>query len=188
MSNKKAIRKRYILLIILAILPFYRFNHKDDYCFGDADLAIIGGFAVVFFIAFLVILFNNLYKITLRIELFNFRPVIILVVFSTALFFALKFHNKNVFKTEKQHFTNISSLKDVNLYLFTDKTFEIKKKFNNYSCYYKGNFSYKGDTLFLHPKNTIDIDSTFLFNTNKKTLISTKTRLPIFELDSNPMK
>lgn len=185
MSRKKTIRKRYIFLIILAIVPFYRFYHEEDYCFGDADLLIIGMLSVVFFIAFLVIFFINLYKISLRIELFNYRPVLILTVFSMALYFALKFHNKNVFKTEKQHFSSISDAKDLHLFLFTDKTFEIKKKFTNYSCYYKGNFSYKGDTLFLNPKNALDIDSVYWHDKRKKTLISLKTATPIFSIAVN---
>ena len=47
------LRKRYILLILLAILPFYKLIHLDDYCFGDVDLVIIGGFSVLFAIAFI---------------------------------------------------------------------------------------------------------------------------------------
>lgn len=185
MSKKKVIRKRYLLLILLAILPFYRFYHEDDYCFGDADLVIIGFFVVIFIIAFLVILFNNLYKITLRIELFNFRPIIILGVFCISFFFALKYHNKNVFKEQKQHFISVTNLEKVDLYLFNDTTFEIKKKFKNYSCYYKGSFYYKGDTLFLKPNYKIDIDSIFLLNKQKNILTSIKTFQPIFQLESN---
>lgn len=78
----KKIRKRYLLLIFLALLPFYKLYHPEDYCFGDVDLVIIGGLTILFVITFLSIVFYNLYSIALKKELFNFRPLIIATVFA----------------------------------------------------------------------------------------------------------
>jgi hypothetical protein len=46
------IRKRYITLILLALLPFYKIIHDKNYCFGDLDLVIIAGFTILYVIAF----------------------------------------------------------------------------------------------------------------------------------------
>lgn len=155
MRKKRKKTFRYILLIVIALTPLFKLIHLNDYCFGVADLLIISAIAVVFFIAFLVILFYNLYKISLKIELFDFKPLIIFFIFGVSLFFGVKFHDKNIFKTIKMSFINDSDLeKRLELRLFTDKTFEYKETQIEYSCYNKGHYQFLNDTLRLEFLNT----------------------------------
>ena len=69
------IRKRYLGLILIALLPLTFLIHFGDYCFGVKELLIITGLAIFFLITFLAILFHNLYSIVLKKELFNYRPI-----------------------------------------------------------------------------------------------------------------
>ena len=85
------IRKRYILLIILSLLPFYKIIHFDDYCINDVDYFVIAFLSIIVLITFIAILFYNLYQISIQKELFNYRPLLIFVVFSIALYFGIKF-------------------------------------------------------------------------------------------------
>lgn len=153
MINKKnKIRKRYILLIVIAILPLFKLIHPNDYCFGVADLILIGGIAVLFFVAFLVILFYNFYKISLKVELFNYRPILIFVVFGVCLYLGVSFHNKQIFKSEyKAYKTSDTNDFKGKLKLFQDGTceFELKYESANYSCYFKGTYLNNKDTLVL---------------------------------------
>lgn len=181
MINKKnKIRKRYILLIVIAILPLFKLIHPNDYCFGVADLILIGGIAVLFFVAFLVVLFYNLYKISLKVELFNYRPILIFIVFGVCLYFGVSFHNQHLFKTKYQSFitADTNDLKG-KLVLFTDGTceFELKYESERYSCFFKGNYLYNKDTLVLQnvqlsdnelPKKFLVKDATLKgFNSDK---------------------
>lgn len=182
MKKRKRIYKRYLLLIALAALPFYKFYHEDDYCFGDADLLIMSGYIILFIIAFLVVLFNNLYGISLKKELFNFRPILILVIFVGALLFCFENHTKNYLKKEQHSFTAISEFKEVQLYLYKDATFQVDKTFSNYKCFYKGSYVFTGDTLILNANNTIEnLDMQYTFDKEKKVLVSIKTKKPFFE-------
>ena len=99
------IRKRYLLLILIALLPLYFLIHTDDYCFGVAELLIIGGLAILFIIVFLVVFFNNLYGISLKRELFDANPLIIAAVYAVLLYLFVNYHDENVFKTKKMVFT-----------------------------------------------------------------------------------
>ncbi|PQJ79497.1 hypothetical protein [Polaribacter porphyrae] len=167
------IRKRYILLILLALLPLLKLIHPNDYCFGYEDLIIIGGFAILFFIPFLVIVFYNLYKISLKKELFNFRPIIIAVVYTVCLLFLLKNHDKNIFKEELYFFkVDGRSNPSYTIRLFNDKSFEFKISEFKKACYYKGEYYLKKDSLFLNKNGTINninkLDTIYFFN--KETL------------------
>jgi hypothetical protein len=170
------LRKRYFLLILLALLPFYKLIHLDDYCFGDVDLLAIGALSVLFTIALITIVFYNLYRISLRNELFNFRPLIIAGVFGIALFFGLKYHNKNPFKDIKYSFI-ANNTRSINskLLLFTDGTFELKIiKFKN-NCHFRGTYTYKSDSLFFKTNTNLDknmgLDSIYFFDKSKVQLI-----------------
>ncbi|MGK0414061.1 MAG: hypothetical protein ACJA1B_002280, partial [Polaribacter sp.] len=163
------LRKRYFLLIALAIVPFYRLFHFDDYCFGDKDLLLIAGLTIIFVIAFIVVVFNNLYGISLRKELFNFRPIIIAGVFTLSLLFGLKFHENSLFKNEVQVFkTQKKDGKFYEIKLFEDTTFEFRTVFSNYNCVKKGIYFYKKDSLFLNrthkSKNEDYLDSLYILN------------------------
>ena len=122
------LRKRYFLLIFIAIAPFYKFVHPENYCFGDVDLVIIGGYMVLFAITFLVIFFNNLYLITIKRELFNYRPVLIAVVFLIALYTTLGLHDQNIFKIKRYFFKAKTGRKEILFlmtYIFTTKVIKV---------------------------------------------------------------
>lgn len=167
------IRKRYILLILIALLPIYKFIHLDDYCFGDEDLVVVSAFVVLFFIAFIVILFDNLYSISVQKELFNFRPIIIAVFYGLGFFLFLKYHEKNVLKNSGGVY-NIRSAerKLVQVTIFTDNTFEVKKEGINESCFNRGSYKIKKDTLFLsfNKKDNYPTDTIYQLNKKEKLL------------------
>ena len=111
MKRKKSIGIRYIFFIFLAVLHFYKFYHPEDYCFGDKDLVVVWGFIILFTIPFLVILFYNLYEFSLKKILFDFRPVIILVLFLKGLYIAFNHQHNIFFKKEILKFKITNSLK-----------------------------------------------------------------------------
>lgn len=185
----KKLRKRYFLLIALAIVPFYRLFHFDDYCFGDKDLLLIAGLTIIFVIAFIVVVFNNLYGISLRKELFNFRPIIIAGVFTICLLLGLKFHEKSLFKNEVQVFkTQKKDAKFYEIKLFEDATFEFRTAFSNYNCVKKGTYFYKKDSLFLNrthrSKKEDYLDSVYILNRTTNFLNPTNSLLPKFRVQS----
>jgi len=177
MKRKKSIGKRYIFLIFLAVLPFYKFYHPEDYCFGDKDLVVVWGFIILFTIPFLVILFYNLYEFSLKKILFDFRPVIILVLFLIGLYIAFNHQHNIFFKKEILKFKITNSLKGITITLYEDSTFVLQKSFTNYDCFYNGEFDKKNDTLlFKIPQKINDLEDTYIYNTERGTLKSLKTK------------
>ena len=184
------LRKRYITLILLALLPFYKIIHDKNYCFGDLDLVIIAGFTILYIIAFLAVFFYNLYKITLKKELFNFRPLIITLVFFTTLYLALEYHDENFLKEKVEVFKSTSkenTLLEINL--FSDDTFELKTIYQDYPksfCVEKGNYYYNKDTLFLNKFNNLDgnivFGDVYIYDEKFKSLNPIYSGLPIFVL------
>jgi len=163
------IRKRYILLILIALLPLIHLVHPGDFCYGVTEIIVIGAFALLFVVVFLVVLFNNLYGIALKKELFNYRPVLIAVVYTIVLLFLLCFHDDNLFKTPKLAFKSPATSKtNVRLTLFTDKDFELKTLYKTYRCINKGTFTMQNDSIYLKFNNRYtqnnDIDSVYYFN------------------------
>lgn len=184
----KKIRKRYLLLIVLALFPFYRFIHTDNYCFGDVDLVIMAGFTIIYIIAFISILFYNLYKIALKKELFNFRPLIITLVFSTTLFYTIEYHDQNLFKEKVQVFRSYTKQKEkLEISLFKNKTFELRTIDSTFFCVEKGIYEYKNDTLFLNKSNNIDgnivFGDVYVFDSKFQSLNPIYSGLPIFVLE-----
>lgn len=181
------LRKRYFLLIFLALLPFYRLIHTENYCFGDIDLVIISGLTILYIVAFLSILFYNLYKITLRKELFNFRPLLITLVFSLTIYIALEYHDKHFFKNTTQVFKSVSKEKSLlEIYLYNDNTFELKTIDLKSFCVEKGMYYYKKDTLFLNKLNKVDGNIVFgdmyIYNERNQSLKPIYSSLPSFRL------
>jgi hypothetical protein len=181
--------KKYFLLIFLALLPFYKLFHFDDYCFGDEDLLVVGALTIVFVVALITIVFNDLYTISYGKELFNFIPLIIAGVFFISLFLGLKLHENSLFKNEFQSFkiqqkdANTSEIK-----LFKNATFEYKTSFSNYNCVKKGTYFYEKDALFLNmnhktSKETI-LDSAYIFNKMNNFLVPKDRFRPKFILQT----
>lgn len=176
-----ALKKRHLLLIGFAILPFLDFIHGDDYCFGVADLLIITGLTIVFFIGFLVITFYDLYNLSIKQLRFNFMPLIIAAVFSVFLFIGLKFQGKQLFKDTLNSFQQrIGKDKSLKIILFTDQTFELKTISVIETCTKKGVYYFKKDSLFLNKldKYVIDdvFDSVYYFKKDENLLISRKNK------------
>jgi hypothetical protein len=181
--------KSYFILIFLALLPFYKLFHFDDYCFGDEDLLLVAALTIVFIIALITIVFNDLYTISFGKELFNFKPLIIGGIFFIVLFLGLKLHDKSFFKNEFQSFKiQEKEPNDVEMKLFGDATFELKTSFSNYSCYKKGTYIYKKDSLFLYITNKnykeSSIDSIYIYYKKEKLLNPKDSLLPKFLFQS----
>lgn len=187
MGKKKILRKRYILLSILAIIPFYNFVHFNDYCFGDKDLVVVGAFSVLFFIAFIVIVFYNLYNISLKKELFNYRPIIIFSLFICFLVISLKYHDKNLFKSLSATYKLENTKKDVELSLYEDLTFEIIEYNFNSKCYYKGDYFFRKDSVFFQSKNILKpyISGGYMFQKNRNVLISNSSKKVTYTILQN---
>lgn len=184
------IRKRYLGLILIALLPLTFLIHFGDYCFGVKELLIIIGLAIFFVITFLVILFHNLYSIALKKELFNYRPFLIGVVYLVVLSLLLNYHDAYLFKTKKSVFETNNSLEEVKkITFFTDKQFELKMKQKHYRCVYKGSFNVSGEIVYLNfnQKNHPLIDTVFYYSKNRKQLFS-KNRSVLFTKTNNPSK
>lgn len=167
-------RKRYLVLIVFAILPLIKFVHLGDYCFGIADLLIIGGLSILFFIAFLVTLFYNLYKISLKRELFNFSPLIIATLLALVIYLGYKYHDKNMFKEQQATYLEESIVKKpTQITLFKDQTFEVKTFFKEYYCAKNGSYQIKKDSLFLYQNDSADVvlDRIYFIDTKSKKLI-----------------
>lgn len=177
------IRKRYILLILIALLPLHKFIHQEDYCFGEDDWVIIGVYATLFFVAFLAIIFNNFYMITLKKELFNIRPVIIGVVYTIGLVFFIFYHNDLPFKTKTQLFLLLDDeLDPTEIQLFEDNTFQYQKTSNRIIsnnlvttiCYSKGSFDIRNDSIYFNFNNsTLNgsyLDNVYAISASKDTL------------------
>jgi hypothetical protein len=179
-------RKRYFLLILVSFLPLYFLIHPEDYCFGDAELLMVGGCVVLFFIVFLAITFYNLYKYSERLELFNFRPLIIAGIYGVFLFLFLTFHDQNFFKNEVKSFEISNNSKiQTELTLFYDGSFEYKTTENDVSCYKKGLYTLKNDSLYLNrnQKNNekTDFDNIYFLNQKRRILVPNDKKMPIFK-------
>ncbi|MHB0754793.1 hypothetical protein [Polaribacter sp. M15] len=183
----KKVKKRYILLIVLAFFPFYRLIHSENYCFGDVDLLIVGGLTILYIVAFISVSFYNLYNITLKKELFNFIPLIITFFFSMSLYYTLQYHDKNIFKNKVHKFKGYSKEKAVlEINLFNDSTFELKTVELRSFCVERGTYFFKKDTLFLKKENNvdgnIDFGDVYFFNKTYGSLKPIYSGLPSFKL------
>lgn len=181
------IKKRFLILIIIATFPFFKLYHPDDFCFGDAQLLTVAVLTIFYVVAFLTVFFYNLYKITLKVELFNFIPVTITIVFFVALFVGLKFHDNNPFKSKTQIFKiNVDEKTTAEISLFKDKTFEYKKSLEKSYCTNKGTYYYQKDTLFLktNVKNISNkmLDSVYVLSKINNSLNPLNKSLPKFNL------
>jgi hypothetical protein len=182
------IRKRYILLIILSILPFYKIIHFDDFCINDVDYLLIAFLSIIVLVTFLAIVFFNLYQISIHRELFNLRPIIIFVVFSITLYFGLKYPDFTFFKNIKQQFSHSIDLNSsAKIILYDDATFIFKTKLSTEVCAKYGSYLYKNDSLFLKlnhkAENANSLDTIYFFDKTQKKLLPKSINLPVFGLN-----
>ena len=172
-------KKRHVLLLVFAILPFLNFIHLDDYCFGVAELLKIAGLTILLFIAFLVISFQDLYSLSIDKVRFNFVPLVIIFIFSISLYSGIKYHDKSFNKNQLHTFkSQIKSKFSPKIMLFDDHTFELSEISIEETCVKKGTYQFKKDSLFLyrHNKNIEDsvFDIVYYFNREENLLIPKK--------------
>jgi hypothetical protein len=183
------LRKRYFVLLFFSILPFWKLTSFGDYCFSILDMIITGGLIVLFAIAVISSVFHNLYKITIKREVFNIIPVIFVAVFSVLIYISWSIKEDYLFKN-KQHVFLASDFKDANaakIILFDDNTFVFKTLFKEYSCNIKGEYQFKNDSLFLNRVNISEkdfiFDKKYYYNRKEKILIPKNETLSVFELN-----
>lgn len=182
------IRKRYILLIILSILPFYKIIHFGDYCINDVDYLIITFLSIIVLVTFIASLFYNLYQISIHRELFNYRPFFIFGIFSIALYIGIKNPDILLFKSVNQQFQyQIDATSQAKILLFKDNTFLYKTKYTNETCTKHGTYYFKNDSLFLKLNSGLNnqkfLNRVYFFDKNENKLIPESIDLPTFQLN-----
>lgn len=182
------IRKRYILLILLSILPFYKIIHFGDYCINDVDYLVVAFLSILVLVTFLSIVFFNLYQISIQRELFNYRPLLIFGVFLVALYVGLKFPDKTFLKSSMYQFSNkIDNKSSVKIILFNDNSFRFKTKYTNEICVKKGTYRFENDSLFLKldsfSKMETILDTIYYFNKTEKKLLPKSINFSGFRLN-----
>ncbi|MDP5105466.1 MAG: hypothetical protein NWQ31_04770, partial [Polaribacter sp.] len=156
--------------------------------FGVADLLIVTGLTIVFFISFMVIVFYDLYNLSIRKIQFNFLPILIVVIFSISLFIAIKYQGKFLFKNPTKTFVNqIGEVSTSKIILFTDHTFELQQTGKHEVCVKKGTYLFKQDTLFLDKKDKTFkdevFDSIYYFRKTQNLLIPNNNLLIKFKVN-----
>lgn len=177
-------KKRYILLLVVAVLPLVKLIHIGDYCFGILDWLIIGGLSVLFFIIFLVTLFYNLYNISLKKEIFNFFPLVTACFLALALYVGYHYHEQPIFKQLKAVYTEeTSENKPTQISLFTNKTFEFKSFFKEYHCIKKGTYEFKNKMLYFYLNDTVDVslDTVYRIDQASKKIMPTSVKFKSFK-------
>lgn len=183
------IRKRYILLILLSILPFYKVIHFGDYCINDVDYLVVAFLAILVLVTFLAIVFFNLYQISVHRELFNYRPLLIFGVFLVALYVGLKFPDVTILRNSVQEFSyKLDSKSFAKIILFDDHSFRFKTKYLKELCVKNGTYYFENDSLFLKldlsSKNENVLDSLYYFNKTENKLFPKSANFPNFKLVS----
>ena len=181
------IRKRYLLLISIALMPLTLLIHVSDYCFGVKELLIITGFIICFIVVFLVILFNNFYNIALKKELFNYKTVLIAVIYCVVLSLFLHYHDENLFRTKISLFETQNTSKNIRkLSLFSDNYFELKVIQKQQRCVYNGSYLFNQDTLHLifNKNSEYSLDTLFNYSKNTKQLLSSKTSMKFKKVEN----
>lgn len=182
------IRKRYILLIILSIFPFYKIIHFGDYCMNDVDYLIVAFLSIPVLVTFLAIVFFNLYQISIQRELFNYRPFLIFVIFLVALYVGLKFPDKTFLKSPTQQFSfKIDTKSSAKIILFNDNSFRFKTKYTKEVCVKNGTYHFENDFLLLKldfmSKNEKVLDTLYHYNKIENILMPKSVNFPSFKED-----
>lgn len=73
--------KRHIGFVALIIVLILKGIQLDDFFTDVVDTFILGGIGLLFFMVFLVMLFYNLYHISLKKEFFDFTSILLLILF-----------------------------------------------------------------------------------------------------------
>lgn len=150
----------FILLLLMLTVKGIKF---DDFCMDIVDKFILGGIGLLFFMVFLIVIFYNLYHISLKKEFFDFVSFIFLAVFTVVFYISFKSPGFEVFKTNFKTYESIKrDTKKVELQLFTDNSFLVVSKLENTKCYCKGKYFIQKNKLIISDfdKDKLPISST----------------------------
>ena len=182
-------KKRYLFLLLFAILTFSNVIHFGDYCYDSLNTFLFIAFSVLFFGAFLIMTFYNLYKISLKKERFKFTPGILLLIFFGLVVFVTKYPDTYIFKTPIKSFKSIKKvdLNTLKIILFSNKTFESKTILEKSDCTQKGSYFIKNDSLYLNYNNKksrdLYFDKTYHYNEGEGSLTPRDGKLLVLKLE-----
>lgn len=160
---------KYLILVFLGFLTLKKNIHFGDYCSGMPDGIQWIFFCLLFIIAVIILIIKNKYD----------SKIYLIVVIIVILNFTTKptidfFSNKNI--------TLIGNLNNQNrsriITLFENKTFEIKIRSIEWSCFYKGNYEIVNDLLILKKENFIE-ETDSLFTYKYKIDLKNKVLIPL---------
>lgn len=179
------------LLLGLFLLGFFNVFHFGDYCSGLADAMLFIVIVFAFLIAYLVITLSNLSQKIKKGKKFYFLPTLILLTFLCTIILGLRYEGEPVFKKLilKGSSTEFNDLSLETLLLYDNGTFEIKTKFVDYGCIYKGDYAFEGDTLTLNRNDLKQLTGVFtnkyFFNKKDSLLISLKKDAVNIKVNAN---
>ena len=182
-------KKRYISLVVLAILALYNVYHFDDFCYGVLNTFLFLVFSILLAIIFLIITFYNLYKISLKKEFFDFVPGILCLFFFSLVFLSTNYPNTYFHKSAVKSFKSVkeSKLSSYKIILFDDMTYESKTILEKSVCTQKGSYYFKSDSLFLNKNNNLQknifFDSIYIYNKKQGELLPISIDLESFKID-----
>jgi hypothetical protein len=170
---------KYLILGGLAIVTFYHNLPIGDYCSGLVELIIFIFLVSLFLLVIMVFLTIDLMKKFKRNESFDFVPIVILVIFLIGNSLLLK-SESDKFWTDKEFvgIVEVENLKSAQLILYSNKSFNIKIAYADWSCTFQGDYSIKDDILKLERDN-IEDETNNIFTKEYKILISDSLLIPL---------
>lgn len=119
----------------------------DDGCQGMHEAILFGALIIIYILSFLVIMIISSI-IYFRKNSFNFFPIV--TTFILIIFFYLAITLNSFESPTKLHAELYNDTwQQYSLKLRENNTFKIQVRFDEWSCYYKGNYKISSDTLFL---------------------------------------
>ena len=143
---------KHFSLIFIAGLICYIFLDFGDYCSGIETLFIVPFLLIILILNILTLFIFNYFRN--KRNKTNRNKISTFYVLGTLLIIALFFFGQNFYQQSyKPIWTGTSQENDfVNLILFDDNHFELKKRSNHYTCIKKGNLNKKEITFILKEK------------------------------------
>ena len=181
---------KHFSLLFIAGLICYIFLDFGDYCSGIETLFIVPFLLIVLILNILTLFIFNYFRN--KRNKTNRNKISTFYVLGTLLIIALFFFGQNLYQQSyKPIWTGTSQENDfVNLILFDDNHFELKKRSNHYACIKKGKFEQKGDFIYIKRKDLvrnydIKLDSIYFFNKDKSLLIPQNENYKISPFQKN---
>ena len=167
---------KHFSLLFIAGLICYIFLDFDDYCSGIETLFIVPFLLIILILNILTLFIFNYFRN--KRNKTNRNKISTFYVLGTLLIMALFFCGQNLYQLSYKPIWMGTSQEDdfVNLILFDDNHFELKKRSNHYACIKRGKFEQKGNYIYLKRKDLIrnydiKLDSIYYLNKDKSELI-----------------